>query len=129
MADGPNYEKVFRGMQCLHGGNPEDVKIIKRFLRFFEGEHEYEVFAKHYLPMLSEEDRKEFPCPCSKECCDKEEEVTEEVHEEPAVEEVVEEPKELSIEEVNAELEKLGIKPHHKAGEAKRRELLAEATK
>ena len=58
--DGPNYEAVFRKMNVLHGGNPEDVKTIVRFLRFFQGTEEYEVYAKHYLPMLSPEVAAEF---------------------------------------------------------------------
>lgn len=55
MADGPNYEALFQGMKCLHGGNAEDVKVIVRYLRFYEGQDGYERYAKHYLPMLPKE--------------------------------------------------------------------------
>lgn len=58
--DGPNFEEVFRRMQCLHGGNAEDVKIIVRYLRFFRDQEGYETYLKHYLPMLPEEIAKEF---------------------------------------------------------------------
>lgn len=58
--DGPNYEAVFRGMKCLHGGNAEDVKIIVRFLRFFQGQEGYEVYLAHYLPMLPADVAAEF---------------------------------------------------------------------
>lgn len=53
--DGPNYEALFQGMKCLHGGNAEDVKIIVRYLRFYEGQDGFERYAKHYLPMLPKE--------------------------------------------------------------------------
>lgn len=52
MADGPNYEEVFRKMQCLRGDNPEGLKTIVRYLRFFKGTDEYELYIGHYLPML-----------------------------------------------------------------------------
>lgn len=55
MADGPNYEQVFTKMQVFHGGNAEDVKHIVRFLHFFRGSDAYELYAKHYLPMLAPE--------------------------------------------------------------------------
>jgi hypothetical protein len=58
--DGPNYEAVFQKMQALHGGNPEDVKIIVRYLRFYQGQDGFEMYAKHYLPMLSPEVAAEF---------------------------------------------------------------------
>lgn len=96
--DGPNYEKVFRGMQCLNNGTPDDVKIIKQYLRFYRESEEFAKFAEHYLPILPEADRAEF------------------IDEE-----------ELSIEEVNEKLAELGIKPHHATGEEKRRQLLSEA--
>lgn len=60
MADGPNYEDVFRKMQVFHGGSAEDVKIIVRYLRFFRGQDGYDMYLKHYLPMLSPEVAAEF---------------------------------------------------------------------
>lgn len=55
MPDGPNYEKVFTDMKVFNGKNPEDVKHIVRFLHFFNGTDAFELYAKHYLPMLSPE--------------------------------------------------------------------------
>lgn len=60
--DGPNYEKVFRDMKVFHGGNQEDVKHIVRYLRFFQGTEEFSLYAKHYVPMLPAEFKKEFGC-------------------------------------------------------------------
>lgn len=60
MPDGPNYEQVFTRMQVFHGKNPEDVKHIVRYLRFFRGQDGYELYAKHYIPMLSPEIAAEF---------------------------------------------------------------------
>lgn len=60
MSDGPNFEALFKGMQCLHGTNAEDVKIIVRWLRFFQGQEGYEKYANHYLPMLPKEAAAEF---------------------------------------------------------------------
>jgi len=58
--DGPNYEKLFTGMQCLKGSNPEDAKMIVRWLRFYQGTEGYELYLNHYLPQLPEELAKEF---------------------------------------------------------------------
>lgn len=55
MPDGPNYEKVFTDMKVFHGGNAEDVKHIVRYLHFFKGTDAFELYAKHYLPMLAPE--------------------------------------------------------------------------
>ena len=60
MADGPNFEAVFQGMKCLHGGNENDVKIIIQYLRFYKDTDQFELYANHYLPMLSEEAAAEF---------------------------------------------------------------------
>ncbi len=60
MPDGPDYETVFKRMQCLHGGNPEDVRIIVRYLRFFKGQGGYDGYLAHYLPMLSADVAAEF---------------------------------------------------------------------
>lgn len=60
MPDGPNYEQVFTRMQVFHGKNAEDVKHIVRYLRFFRGQDGYELYAKHYIPMLSPEVAAEF---------------------------------------------------------------------
>lgn len=58
--DGPNYERVFQEMKVFHGGDPNDVKVIKQYLRFYQDTEQFDLYAKHYLPMLSEEDRAEF---------------------------------------------------------------------
>jgi len=58
--DGPNYEKLFTGMQCLKGSNPEDAKMIVRWLRFYQGTEGYELYLNHYLPQLPEDLAKEF---------------------------------------------------------------------
>lgn len=63
MPDGPNYEQVFTKMQVFHGKNPEDVRHIVRYLRFFRGQDGYEMYAKHYIPMLPPEIAKEFLTP------------------------------------------------------------------
>ena len=75
MPDGPNYEKVFTDMKVFNGKSPEDVKHIVRFLHFFNGTDAFELYAKHYLPMLSPEVAAQFA----------------KVEEKPAVEEKVEE--------------------------------------
>ena len=60
MSDGPNYEALFQGMKCLHGGSAEDVKVIVRYLRFYQGQEQFDMYANHYLPMLPEEVAAEF---------------------------------------------------------------------
>jgi len=60
MSDGPNFEKVFQGMKVFHAGDPNDVKIIIRYLRFYKDTDSFELYAKHYLPMLTKEQAKEF---------------------------------------------------------------------
>lgn len=60
MSEGPNYEALFRKMQCLTGKNPEDCKTIVRYLRFFQGTDEYQAFFDHYVPQLPAAMAKEF---------------------------------------------------------------------
>lgn len=60
MPDGPNYEALFKGMKCLLGTNAEDVKHIVRWLRFFQGQEGYEMYADHYLPLLPADVAAEF---------------------------------------------------------------------
>jgi len=58
--DGPNFEKVFQGMSVFHGKDPNDVKVIKQYLRFYQDTESFTLYANHYLPMLSDKDRAEF---------------------------------------------------------------------
>lgn len=58
--DGPNYEQLFQGMKCLHGENADDVKVIVRYLRFYQGQEGYNRYLDHYLPMLPEDVAAEF---------------------------------------------------------------------
>jgi len=60
MADGPNFEKVFQGMSVFNGNDPNDVRVIKQYLRFYQDTDSFALYAKHYLPMLSVNDRAEF---------------------------------------------------------------------
>lgn len=77
MQDGPNYEQVFTKMQVFHGGNPEDVKHIVRYLRFFRGQDCYEMYAKHYIPMLPSEIAIEFIVPDPEQDATKEQKIAE----------------------------------------------------
>ena len=60
MADGPNFEKVFQDMSVFNGNDPNDVRVIKQYLRFYKDTESFALYAKHYLPMLSVKDRAEF---------------------------------------------------------------------
>lgn len=42
------------------GTNAEDVKHIVRWLRFFQGQEGYEMYADHYLPLLPADVAAEF---------------------------------------------------------------------
>lgn len=106
---GPNYIKLFQNRRLVPGIHD---RVIDQHLAFFkDNHHEYEDLRKWYKedhPVLKGESKAEAPT------------------EEP--EQVIDESEnELSIEEVNAQLEELGIEVHHRTGEEKRRELLAEA--
>lgn len=51
MADGPNYEQLFKDCQCL---NPEaNLKYIVNYLRFYKNDDLYQRYLKHYLPLLA----------------------------------------------------------------------------
>jgi len=58
--DGPNFEKVFQGMSVFNGNDPNDVRVIKQYLRFYKDTESFALYANHYLPMLSVTDRAEF---------------------------------------------------------------------
>lgn len=57
MSDGPDFFSLFTGHKLQGGIHSRE---IKQWLRFFQEESEYQRHLRHYLPLLSEEDRKDF---------------------------------------------------------------------
>lgn len=59
MADGPNYEALFRGCKCLNGNS--DLPMIVKWLRFTADEGGgVSPYLAHYLPMLPADVAAEF---------------------------------------------------------------------
>jgi hypothetical protein len=58
--EGPDYEALFTKMQTMNGANPEEAKLIVRYLRFFKDTDVYETYLAHYLPQLPAELAREF---------------------------------------------------------------------